>query len=668
MAQPPIQWQRCLGGIYSDQGYSIVQTTDGGYAIVGFAISSDGDCTDNHTQKARAADVFVARLDNTGKTIWEECLGGTSSDEGFSIVQTTDEGFIIAGYTSSTDGDASGLHGLKGQDQDAWVVKIDGNGKIEWQHCYGGTDIDYANSIIQTTDGGYLFAGYTRSTDGDVTGFHGGNSDAWVVKLNGTGTIEWQKCFGGSDADFANSIIQTMDSDYVIVGGASSNDGDVSGNHSPSQLTYDVWVLKLDQAGNIIWQHCYGGSQTDEAKKIIQTSDGGYAIAAFTDSHDDDVTGFHGTTNWDAWILRLDQGGNLIWEKCYGGSGNEEGMSLVQTSDGGFVFTGCADSPDGDLSGIPLHGDDDAWLVKINPAGVIEWQELLGGSHMDFANQLIRTLDGGYAFIGWTASNDGDVSGNHTDSIFDDIWVVKLGCSPSSASVYLKNSQINYHPGDSVDIPIYFNSESGVFTLSGIISGTINFSMNTDIITPVRFISSITGLTAAAFSQTQGQASITLQDSFGLSISNEMLIGTLRCATYLTDTAQTSVLLTGGSFASTQSTGCETLSVTNDSVIVSLDYQCGDSILSRFMRHDTLFRILNIVPNPASKDVTIYFINNGSTISYELFDALGITKSKGSIEGNSLVLDVSNLSLGQYYIRASNSAGLHTAESIEIMR
>jgi hypothetical protein len=663
LSQPAIQWQRCLGGTGQDQGYSLIQTTDGGFAIVGFAMSNDGDCIDNHS--IGTSDVFIVRLDQDGKTIWEKCLGGTKSDQAYSIVQTIDSGFIIAGHTYSNDGDVSGLHNSAANlYSDVWIVKLDKSGSIEWQHCYGGSKGEDANSIIQTDDGGYAFTGTTTSNDGDVSGYHGDRyGDIWVVKLDAGGNIQWQKCLGGSDYEVAYSIIQTSDKGYVITGLTASNDGDVSGNHNPGY--YDLWVAKLNSAGNILWQHCYGGTFGEEGKQVIQTSDGGYAIAGFTNSVDGDITGFHGG-NWDVWILRLNPDGTLLWEKCFGGSFNEEGMSLVQTTDGGFVFTGCCNSVDGDPAGLLHHGSDDVWLTKISSVGVIEWQELLGGSLIDFANVLIHTKDDGYALVGWTASDDQDVSGNHKESVYD-IWVVKLGCIPSAASIYLKISQVNPHPGDSVDIPLYMKPESGVFTSSGVLSGTLHFLMNTDFITPVRFISTLTGLTFSNFNVTGNGVSLTLQDSTAFTLNGETLIGMLRCAAYLSDSEQTTVTLTEGTFASSNPS-CATLSVNTDSLLVSLDYQCGDSILSRFLKHDTLFRILNIVPNPASQNVTISFQNNSSAIFYELFDALGVTKRKGSVEGNSLVLDVSDLSSGRYYIRALNSAGLHTTKSIEILR
>ena len=225
---------------------------------------------------------------------WQKCFGGSGTDWAGSIIQTLDGGYIIAGYTSSTDGDVSGNHG----DHDAWVVKMDDVGSLQWQKCFGGSSYEIAGSIIQTLDGGYIIAGHTISTDGDVSGNHGGH-DAWVVKMDAVGTPQWQKCFGGSSYEIAGSIIQTLDGGYIIAGQTTSTDGDVSGNHGD----HDSWVVKMDAVGTLQWQKCFGGSHCEIAGSIIQTLDGGYIIAGYATSTDGDVSGNHGES--DAWVIKL---------------------------------------------------------------------------------------------------------------------------------------------------------------------------------------------------------------------------------------------------------------------------------------------------------------------------------------------------------------------------
>ncbi|MCX7909609.1 MAG: T9SS type A sorting domain-containing protein [Ignavibacteria bacterium] len=345
---------------------------------------------------------------------WQRCLGGSENDFGTSIQQTYDGGFIVAGSTFSDDGNVSGNHG----NFDFWVIKLNSVGNIEWQKCYGGSNIEMANSICQTNDGGYIVAGKAKSWDGDVSGLHGtGFMDYWVVKLSSTGTIEWQKCLGGTYEDWANSIEQTSDGGYIVAGMALSINGDVRGNNG----NYDYWVVKLSSTGNIEWQKCLGGSDNDNANSIKQTSDGGYIVAGSTNSNDDDVNCFQGAG--DAWIVKLTSLGSIQWQRCLGGTKEDVPFSIEQTRDGGYIVAGYTSSNDGDVSGF--HGGfSDAWVVKLSSSGTIEWQKCLGGSSDDLANSIQQTSDGGHIVAGHTYSNDGDVWGFHGG--VSDLWLVKL--------------------------------------------------------------------------------------------------------------------------------------------------------------------------------------------------------------------------------------------------
>ena len=351
---------------------------------------------------------------------WQKCLGGSNDDMAYSIKQTGDGGYIVAGKTESNNGDVSGNHS---SGDDARLVKLDASGTIVWQKCYGGASYECANSVYQTSDGGYAFAGEVMSNNGDVSGNHGGN-DAWVVKLDASGTIAWQKCLGGSGDDKAFSILQTNDGGYIVAGSTNSNDGDVSGNHGG---VVDAWVVKLSASGAIAWQKCLGGSGVEIAYSIQQTSDGGYIVAGFTTSNDGDVSGNHGSI--DVWVVKLDASGAIEWQKCLGGSGEDYAYSIQQTSDGSYIVAGVTTSTNGDVSGN--HGGYDAWVVKLNASGSKVWQKCLGGSGIDMAISIQQTSDGGYIVAGYTASTNGNVSGNHCG---DDAWVVKLNPDDSGGS------------------------------------------------------------------------------------------------------------------------------------------------------------------------------------------------------------------------------------------
>ena len=249
---------------------------------------------------------------------WRNSIGGVWSDRAYSISQTLDEGYIVAGsaYTdgSSSSGDLGGCNGH----YEAWIVKLDVLGDIVWQNCLGGSNYEHAYSIQQTNDGGYVFAGNSSSNDGAVSG-NNGAYDYWVVKLDASGNIAWQKCLGGSGEETASSIQQTADGGYIVAGNSSSNDGDVSSNNGGA----DYWIVKLDALGNISWQKSLGGSSSDKANSIEQTIDGGYIVAGESFSNDGNVTGNNGAM--DYWIVKLDPSGNIAWQKSLGGSDYERG-------------------------------------------------------------------------------------------------------------------------------------------------------------------------------------------------------------------------------------------------------------------------------------------------------------------------------------------------------
>jgi len=346
---------------------------------------------------------------------WQCCLGGSDEDWAHSIQQTRDGGYIVTGGSRSNDGDVTGCHGFT----DYWVVKLDSTDSIEWQRCLGGSDWDEAHSIQQTSDGGYVVAGMSSSNDGDVTGNHSSGIidvwDYWIVKLDSAGLIEWQRCLGGSSSDVAQSIQQISDGGYIVAGSSNSNDGDVTGNHGD----WDYWVVKLDSAGSIKWQRSYGGSSTDVAHSIQQTIDDGYIVAGWSGSDDGDVIGNHGVT--DCWIVKLDSVGAIEWQHCLGGSSIDDAYSIQQTSDGGYIVAGSSYSNNGDVTGN--HGVIDCWIVKLDSSGLIEWQRCLGGSGEDEAYSIQQTSDGGFIIAGLSYSNDGDVTGNHGGG---DYWLVKL--------------------------------------------------------------------------------------------------------------------------------------------------------------------------------------------------------------------------------------------------
>lgn len=434
-----IQWQKCLGGTGNEDARSIIQTYDSGYLVAGFTNSNDGDVSSNHGSN----DYWVVKLNAAGTIEWQQSLGGTDDEYAMSIVQTFDSGCIVAGYSKSIDGNVTGNHG----GYDYWLVKLDAGGAIEWQKSLGGTGYDIPLSIIQTCDSGYLVGGNSSSNDGDVTGSHGG-TDYWIVKLNATGNIEWQKTLGGTNLDEAYAIIQTYDSGYAVAGISHSNDGDLTGNHGG----LDYWVVKLSSSGIIEWQKSLGGSGDDWAYSIIQTFDSGYVVSGYSNSNDGDVTGNIGF--YDYWIVKLNTSGTIQWQKSLGGTGYDRGYSTIQTSDTGYLVTGYSGSFDGDVSNP--HGGGDYWMAKLNSSGTIQWQESFGGTDTDDPNSSIQTSDSGYIVAGYSSSNNLDVTGNHGGQ---DYWIVKLGVATRIENLFSSYALHVYPNPSKANFSISANSE-----------------------------------------------------------------------------------------------------------------------------------------------------------------------------------------------------------------
>jgi hypothetical protein len=324
-----------------EEVHSLQQTSDGGYVVVG------------HT----GGDIWILKLSSAGDIEWQKTYGGVNSDSASSIQQTNDGGCIIAGSTFSF-----------GAEGDIWILKLSSAGDIEWQKTYGGSSGDSASFIQQRGDGGYIVVGHT-------------GGDIWILKLSSAGDIEWQKTYGGVNSDSASFIQQTSDGEYIVVGHTESLEEE--------QLNRDIWILKISSGGDILWQKAYGGSKDEEANSFQQTSDGGYITAGSTSSF-----GAEG----DIWILKLSSDGDIEWQKAYLQGEEENASSIQQTSDGGYIVAGSTNiySEWGGIS------EGNIWILKLSSTAAIEWKHSYGGSGFYSASSIQQISDGGYIVAGST--------------------------------------------------------------------------------------------------------------------------------------------------------------------------------------------------------------------------------------------------------------------------
>ncbi len=356
-ATPSASWAKTYGGSLIDTPRSIRQTQDDGYIVAGDTMSfGAGD-----------RDAWIMKLNTDGSVMWERTFGGIWSDRADSVQQTTDGGYIVGGY-----------HGVEA---DAWVLKLNSNGTTAWQKAYDNTLTSYSSSIQQTTDDGFIVGGWV-----DYMAL--GSREYMALKLDSEGNVEWQKVY--TDTSTVLSIQQTSDGGYIALGNASLSATD----------PFAVWLLKLDSGGSVSWLKTYTTGVYDYAYAIQQTTDGGYVLAGLTQM---------GAGGQDAWVLKLASDGAAVWAKAIGGTGDDFLSSIQQTSDGGYIATGITES-------FGTTGSD-AWALKLDSAGAVTWQKKYAGTATDGGTSIQSTSDGGYVVAAHT--NSSGAGGL-------DYWILKL--------------------------------------------------------------------------------------------------------------------------------------------------------------------------------------------------------------------------------------------------
>jgi hypothetical protein len=405
---------KTLGGTRNESARSVVSTTDGGYVVLGFTQSMNGDITDKQNE---SYDYWILKFNAANELQWNKTYGGTDDDRGNEIIQTQDGGYAILGYSFSNDEDVSENSGA----QDYWVAKLDATGNISWQKSFGYSGSDTGVALTQSTDGGYLVTGVLDVTASGGQGntknsatLHAGG-DYWAIKLDATGELEWSKFYGGNFTDTPEGVVETEDNGFIIAGRSDSQDTDISGNKG----TYDFWVIRISSTGAIIWEKSFGGTEIDEARGITKSGDGNYIIAGDTRSNNVDVSNNNGAA--DLWIIKISPAGELLWEKTIGGTSFDVARSVTRTQDNGFLLSGSSRSDDGDVT--TNQGQNDAWAVKVNSNGGLEWQTSIGGSDIDFAYGITELNDKTVVLVGETSSNDADIIENKG---FTDVLLVKI--------------------------------------------------------------------------------------------------------------------------------------------------------------------------------------------------------------------------------------------------
>lgn len=392
---------RTFGGIENDNSKAVIRTSDNGYAVLGHTQSQDGDITDKQNT---SFDYWLLKFDAQSTLQWTKTFGGSDDDRGNSLLQTSDGGFAILGYSQSSDGDVVENAGA----QDHWIARTDTSGNLIWQKSYGFSGRDEGISVIQTNDLGFLIVGVLDVTasggEGSTSRRKHAGGDYWAIKITANGELQWSNFFGGTFTDTAYDVVETQEGSFIIVGSSDSTDVDISDNKG----AYDFWVVKISGSGDLVWEKNYGGSEIDEAHAIISSSDGNYLIVGETRSNDGDIAFNNGAA--DVWVIKISDNSDLIWEKTYGGSSFDVGRAITKLQNGGYIIAGSSRSADGDVSAN--QGQNDVWLLKIDDNGSLKWEQTIGGSQIDFAHAITELVDGTIIAVGETASSDMDIPQN----------------------------------------------------------------------------------------------------------------------------------------------------------------------------------------------------------------------------------------------------------------
>jgi hypothetical protein len=410
--QGELAWIRNFGGSGTDTFHSVIATSDRGFAALGSSNSTDGDL---EGKALAVSDYWLVKLGAQGDLQWSRTFGGSMEDLGQALIQTADGGYALTGYAMSSDGDASNNEGF----HDNWILKLDASGKLEWERSFGFSGHDHSYDLLQTADGGFFFVGFLDVTAADGEGNYGkynsltlhGVGEFWGTKIDTKGTLEWRRYYGGTNNDRAHAVAEAHTGGFVMAGFSESEDYDISS----SKGSYDFWVVKINEEGDLLWERSYGGSGIEVSYDIIATADGAYVVVGNTFSTDGDVSRNHGES--DVWMIKISETGDLLWEQTFGGSGFDASQGVSLSKDGGYIIAGNSKSSDTDLT--TNHGENDIWLLKTNSEGILEWQGSIGGSGLDFGFMAVETGDRDLLIAGESSSKDfGDItSRGGTDAV-----------------------------------------------------------------------------------------------------------------------------------------------------------------------------------------------------------------------------------------------------------
>lgn len=412
-----IEWKKCYGGSEEERAYKIIPFSNGEFLIAGQTQSNDGDVSENHG----SSDYWLVKIDGAGDILWEKTFGGSEYESAYDITGTHDGGFIMAGKKNFINGVPT--------NSDFWIVKINSAGNMVWENTYGGSSFDIPSNIIRTDDNGFIIAGVTFSDDGDVTGNESNKWAAWIIKINASGTLIWEKTFLISDCINFGGMVGTPEDGIIFTADICETDS-------------DFIIIRLDSEGEVIWERTYGGSLNDVPYDITKAYENqGYIIVGKTASEDGDILGNHGS--FDFWVLYIDNDGELTNTFCYGGSNPDIPFTITPFGNSELLIAGVTESADGDVKNEDDFGD--FWIINTAYDGTLNWEMNLGDSiGREVATSILPIGTDGFIVAGYTCTEDGEVvTGNHGST---DFWVIRVDMEANSTQNTSSSGNINVYP------------------------------------------------------------------------------------------------------------------------------------------------------------------------------------------------------------------------------
>lgn len=652
-----INWQSKIGGSLEDHPYFISKTSDGGFII---AANSNSPISGDKTENSMGGyDFWIIKLDANGTIEWQNTIGGAGQEFAYAVHQTPDGGYLIGGQSDS------GISGDKTEnsfgDSDYWVVKLNSSGVVQWDKTVGGSDLDEVFSFQLTSDGGCIIGGNSYSNiSGNKTENCIGEADYWIVKLDGSGNLVWQNTIGSLNYDGFTYIVESLDNGFCVAG---YSYGNISGDKTEnSNGGVDLWILKLNSSGSIVWQNTIGGSASDDIYAIERTADGGCILAANSSS---DISGDKTENNiglGDLWVIKLDVNGTIQWQNTIGGTAGDAASMIRQTADEEYIIGGYSVS---NISGDKTengYGSFDSWLVKLDGFGNVLWDKTLGGTGFDFAYALLEVTDGEYLISNVSNSAiSGNVSQNSNGQ--NDLWLVNLqecelanlnSVDLSSSDICAGSSATLTITGDLNDASYWYLHSGGCFGILVDSTASTSFSVSPADTTEY-FVSGLGGCATLVdtcmslvlnVNSIPSTPTISAADSTTFCTGGSVTISSSLANSYLWSTGASgnSIIVSNSAtiFVQTLSNeGC--LSDTSNVIVVS------ETDCSGLTENEST---ILIYPNPGSDFMTIQ--TTEQIISIEVTDLTGKTVL-APFSGNSI--DISRLNSGVYNLRIKTTNG-----------